>query len=62
MGVSRAVVALLIASTSTFTMAQTGGLTCSSDDGGYRYCRADADGATAAVIRAPRLLVAFWVP
>jgi len=41
MGVSRAVAALLIVSTSTFTMAQTGGLTCSSDDGGYRYCRAD---------------------
>ncbi|WP_183810940.1 DUF3011 domain-containing protein [Tunturibacter empetritectus] len=41
MGVSHAVAALLIVSTSVLTMAQTGGLTCSSDDGGYRYCRAD---------------------
>jgi hypothetical protein len=39
--ISRAVSALLIVSLTTFTMAQTGGLTCSSDDGDYHYCRAD---------------------
>jgi Protein of unknown function (DUF3011) len=39
--VSRAISALLIVSLTTFTMAQTGGLTCSSDDGDYHYCRAD---------------------
>src|SRR5271170_4522890 len=38
---SRAVSALLVVSLTTFTMAQTGGLTCSSDDGDYHYCRAD---------------------
>jgi hypothetical protein len=38
---SRTLSALLIVSTSMFTMAQTGGLTCSSDDGEYHYCRAD---------------------
>jgi hypothetical protein len=39
--ISRVVSALLIVSLTTFTMAQTGGLTCSSDDGDYHYCRAD---------------------
>jgi Protein of unknown function (DUF3011) len=39
--ISRAVSALLIVSLTTFTMAQTGSLTCSSDDGNYHYCRAD---------------------
>jgi len=38
---SRAVSALLAMSLTTFTMAQTGGLTCSSNDGDYHYCRAD---------------------
>jgi Protein of unknown function (DUF3011) len=41
MGLSRVVATVLIFTTSIFTLAQTGGLTCSSDDGGYRYCRAD---------------------
>ncbi|WP_433975026.1 DUF3011 domain-containing protein [Tunturiibacter lichenicola] len=39
--ISRVVSALLIVLLTTFTMAQTGGLTCSSDDGDYHYCRAD---------------------
>jgi len=42
----RTIAVLLIASTSVVTLpvsAQTGSLTCSSDDGGYRYCRADTD-------------------
>jgi hypothetical protein len=41
---ARAIAALLVASTATFTLpcdAQNGGLTCSSEDGEYHYCRAD---------------------
>lgn len=42
MNLRHAVSALLITSMTVFTVgAQTGGLTCSSDDGNYRYCRAD---------------------
>ena len=44
MRVRRFCSAVLIGSTTYLTFpaeAQTGGLTCSSDDGGYRYCRAD---------------------
>ncbi len=41
---ARVVSALLVASTATISLssdAQNGGLTCSSDDGDYHYCRAD---------------------
>jgi hypothetical protein len=43
---ARITIGCMIASTMP-AVAQTGGLTCSSNDGGYHYCRADTQGQVA---------------
>ena len=53
---TRAISALLAASTAALSLpcaAQTGSLTCSSDDGDYHYCRADTQNQVELVRKLP---------